>query len=303
MKKNIKCLVFIINWQQFEETKSLLISSDFNPEYFDVYIFDNEACNESRELFKTLNEKYKYYEYNKENLGFAPACNMGLNFANENNYEYVLFLNNDAAVSGHDVEVLFESVKNHKKVALASPLIMDSAEGVVTFSGAKLNEDKNIIIHTMPDEIPDNMNEHRFLLYGTALLGRVAPLIEVGGFFEPFFAYWEDFLLCTRLMDKGYACAMVKDAKVFHQNDRSNEEQTVRSKYYYYYLTRNEIIFWKNVSASYVKQVYWLFSKSFNSCILLLKKGNYEQAKAIALGFLDGLLNNMGRWKQHPKKI
>ncbi len=298
-----KCLIIIINWQQCQLTKKLLETSCFNPDIFDIFIFDNESNNISQSFFDNNKHLFSYYRNSPENLGFDTPCNIGLNFAYERGYNFILFLNNDAIITTDEAEKLLKIVQQNKNIALASPLIKDMETKMISFSGANFNNDKTIIEHIKPFEITDKLNSHQFLLYGTALLGRVLPLKKAGGFYEPFFAYWEDFLLCDRLITLGYACSIIKETSVFHKNDRSDETNTHRSQYYYYYLTRNEVIFWKKVAPSSIKPIYWLVRQSISTCIDLIKQSNYSQAKAIIIGLLDGFLGKSGRWKYHIKKI
>jgi len=301
--KKGKCLVVIINWQQCQLTKNLLETASLMPEFFDILIFDNESTKKSHDFFVTNNHLFSYYHSSAENLGFDIPCNFGLNLAYQKNYDFIFFLNNDATITNNDAVQLLTAVQKNHNIALASPLIKEQNSQEISFSGAKFNQNKTIIEHIALDEIPNDLNAHQYLLYGTALLGRVLPLIEAGGFYEPFFAYWEDFLLCDKLISLGYACSIVKSSSVFHTNDRSNETNTPRSQYYYYYLTRNEIVFWKKVSSSTsFKPIYWLIRRSASTVFTLIKQSNYSQSKAIILGLSDGILGHLGKWKHHLKK-
>ena len=297
-----RCLIIIINWQQCQLTKKLLENSRFNPEIFDILIFDNESNKITRAFFTDNKHLFTHYRCSPENLGFASPCNIGLNFAHEKGYEFIFFLNNDAIIKNNEAERLFKIVQQNKKIALASPLIKDVETGNISFSGARFNNKKNIINHIKSDEIKNDLESHRYLLYGTALFGRVLPLKEVGGFYEPFFAYWEDFLLCNDLMTSGYACSIIKEASVFHKNDRSDEIDTSRSQYYYYYLIRNEVVFWRKVTTRSIKPIYWLVRRSVCTFISLIKRSRYSQAKAVIIGLLDGFIGKSGKWKHHIQK-
>jgi len=301
-KNDHKCLIFIINWQQCEETKELLTNTCFNRDRFDIFIFDNESTTITEKFFTENKSLYDHYKNSPTNLGFATPCNIGLDFADKHGYEFIFFLNNDVIISNNDAEIVLNETIYNKNVALASPLIKDIITHNTTFSGARLVKDPPLIEHISPNELQDNINTHNYLLYGTALMGRVKLLRDIGGFYEPFFAYWEDCLLSISLIDHGYACAVIKNANVFHKNDRSGELDTPQSQYYYYYLVRNEIIFWKKVIKNPIKPIYWLIQNKYKDCIYLLKISAYTQIMAILSGLFDGLMGIHGKWNKHIRK-
>ncbi len=302
MNKSNKCLIFVINWQQCEETKNFILNSQFNKELFDVFIFDNEATKNTLEFFKKNSDLFSHYESSKINLGFAEPCNIGLNFAKKNFYEYILFINTDSIFSNKDAECLFNAVKNHKNIALASPVIKDMKDSSITYSGATFDTNKRIILHSDLNSISDSLEKHRYLLFGTAILGRINTLLEVNGFYKPFFAYWEDFLVCDKLISAGYATAIVKNSSIYHKNDRSDEIETSKSQYYYYYLTRNEVVFWRKVSSSPLKPLYWLICRSFSISLNLFLNGRKTQAKSVLVGLFHGFSGKLGKWEQQLQK-
>ena len=75
----------------------------------EVIVVDNHSAEDIASL---VNEKYKnvHYIQNRENLGFAKACNQGLGVSRG---EYVLFLNPDTVLTEGVFEKFVRFMKEH----------------------------------------------------------------------------------------------------------------------------------------------------------------------------------------------
>jgi len=59
---------------------------------------------------------------------------------------------------------------------------------------------------------------------GAAMLMRKSDFINVGGFDERFFLYWEDIDLCKRMIDAGKQVSFYPKAKMLHKGGKSSEK-------------------------------------------------------------------------------
>src|SRR5690606_33936073 len=84
-------------------------------------------------------------------------------------------------------------------------------------------------------------------LWGTAILARREMLEEVGLLDMRFFAYFEDSDLSARSSAGGWLNIMCMKAAVLHEGHRSTAN---RPPHFFYYMSRNEVLFWRKVLRS-----------------------------------------------------
>jgi GT2 family glycosyltransferase len=110
--------------------------------------------------------------------------------------------------------------------------------------------------------------------------------------------------LSCKLLKAGYQCRMVPTAFVDHINQHSDEIATFRSRYYYYYMTRNEFHFWRNMLSgiALLRALYWHWRRVRERISLLTESGHRAEMIALRHGLNDGVLGRYGRWRLHPAK-
>ena len=95
---NKKLAIILVNWNQYELTKSCIMSI-FNCSYqnFKIIVVDN--CSKDKSVSK-LNKDFPkvHFILNNSNLGFTGANNKGIEYAKSEGYEYIMLLNNDTEV-------------------------------------------------------------------------------------------------------------------------------------------------------------------------------------------------------------
>ena len=89
-----KLAIIIVNWKQYELTSKCLLSiykSKFKN--FEVLLIDNESIFKKLKNLSDNFKKLKVFQ-NESNRGFGAANNQGINYAIQNNFKYVMLLNN-----------------------------------------------------------------------------------------------------------------------------------------------------------------------------------------------------------------
>ena len=224
-----------------------------------------------------------------------------MGFAQKHGFEFVLWYNNDAHLGEGCLSRLLESLEADPQLAMVSPVLRDVETGDAHFCGARLDRSTPSLSYYALKDIekgsPDDC-----MLYGTALMARTKLAHQVGGFCEKYFIYFEDMELSTKLIDNGYKCKIVPDASVMHDNQRADESETVRSKYYFYYMTRNEVDFWRKstLGLARLKALFWHLNRSLKRIRRLRRLGHKSEAAAIWRGLTDAVKGNFGRWNHHP---
>jgi len=208
MSANPFVSIVIINWNgiRFIDKciKSILSSTYKNIE---IIVVDNGSTDGSPEYVSKKYPNVKLIK-NARNLGYARACNIGIKYAKG---DIVAILNNDVWVEASWLEPLIKMLSN-PKIGVTGPVIVDSSNKV---------QNLGYLLHPSCYPIAVSVNnQHERLeldyISGAAIIARKETLMEVGGFDEKFFAFYEDADLCFRLKTKGYDCRICKSSKIYH---------------------------------------------------------------------------------------
>ncbi|MFP5372218.1 MAG: glycosyltransferase family 2 protein, partial [Actinomycetes bacterium] len=148
---------------------------------------------------------------NDRNLGFAPACNQGASAATG---RLLLFLNNDARITGRALDVLVASLDDGRLWAVQPVMVREHEDGMLDSAGSQFTWTGFLRHNTSVP--PGSGPVPIFAAKGACLLVRADRFRQVGGFHDPFFAYFEDSDLCWRLRLAGGDVALVPGVTVFH---------------------------------------------------------------------------------------
>ncbi len=210
--------VIIVNWNGLRFLKDCL-TSVFRQDYplLEVIFVDNGSTDGSLEFVKREFPRAIVVE-NKENLGFAAGNNRGIEVSKG---EYVMTLNNDAALAPDTVRMLVTAAEiSQARVGMWAPKILsiedpgmiDSAGGLLIYPDC-LAKGRGRLER---DSGQYDRHEEVFIPSACAALYRREMLNEVGLFDEDFFAYCEDTDLGLRARLSGWATLSVPIAVVYH---------------------------------------------------------------------------------------
>ncbi len=190
----------------------------------DIIVIDN---NSSDETCKIIKEKYKNVQLveSNENLGFGKANNIGLEKALNEDYDFVLLLNQDAWVEKNTLEKLVDHSKKNTEYGIISPLHLNPHDGFL---------DSEFLRQISPQFSPDLVSD--FILkkdtdkiYNSPFICAAAWLITkkclkiVGGFNPSFFHYGEDNNYAHRVLYKGLKIGVYPHAKIYHDRRRAKD--------------------------------------------------------------------------------
>jgi GT2 family glycosyltransferase len=188
---------------------------DYPKDKMELIVVDNGSSDGSVEFISGTWPDIKIIR-NSYNTGFAVANNQGAKAATG---DYVAFLNNDTKV---DVDWLTELVRpvcgNKETVCSGSKVLsidgknLDFVGGMINFEGKGFQVDYGVA------KEKDIHNECRHLPFvnGGAMLVDKKVFLEVGGFDEDFFAYYEDVDFGWRLWVLGYKVIFAPKSIVYH---------------------------------------------------------------------------------------
>jgi len=232
---------------------------------------------------------------NSTNLGFAGGNNRGiveaLPLPGETGDAPILLLNNDAWIEENDVIRLLETLRANERVGLIGPLLFDARQRDRLLAAGSKDPARHHRSHS--PELPAGGPVHVVeCVPGTVILGRAEVFRTVGLLDEDYFFASEVADLCLRARQHGYLSAIDTRARAFHDLGRSSR---LRETLHTYYIIRNRFLLIRKFHRKWKVLFYgfWtLYSLALSMKMQL--NGNLPAARAIRLGFLDGLRGRFG---------
>ena len=291
MSHHPKVFIVILNWNGIEDTKECLDSlKKLVYDNFKVVLVDNGSTDGSVSSIKCEYPSVVLME-NRDNLGYTEGNNIGMKYALENGADYLWLLNNDTVVQEEALQEMVKSAESSKEVGLLNPYIYyhDDPE-TLQFKGSIVDWE-NYSIRKLSTDKPENgsVEGSRTALWGTALLIKREVVDAIGYLDERYFAYYEDEDYCLRALKKGFECAVVSKAKIYHKDSRSTGGYTAPMQVFL--RVRNYYFLWMD-KLSGLNKVKYFFRSVANTVSyggLLREKGLGESLDACVDGLWSGI--------------
>ena len=240
---------------------SILKSNGINPHLF---IIDNGSNDGTTEyILKNFKLNNIIFKQTGDNLGFGKANNIGLQYALDNNYQYVYLINQDAWVYPNTIANLITIHKTNPQYGIISPFQLQANEKHLDLNfGALISwghnkeifEDfyfnKKKIIYPVP-----------FIMAAHWLISREC-LIKVGGFSPTFPHYGEDGNYVNRALYHGLLIGVVPSERAIH--DRENRQDNLKKKIYLAYI--DDLYIQSNIYNAAPQNIWGMFIKSLRLC-------------------------------------
>lgn len=195
-----------------------------------------------------------------KNIGFGQANNVGINYALQHNADYVMLLNQDAAIMPDTLSLL---LKESDGISLITPIHLNG-------NGSQF--DINFQKHTLPSNknIPDNIAECR-LKKGHFIIGEVCAacwllpahiLKTIGGFNPLFFQYGEDNNYYDRLIYHHIKSFLVPSAEIHHDRQGYGDSNVYNNKK----IRRTLLLLFCDINQSFwscTKELIWHLKECF----------------------------------------
>lgn len=265
----------------------------------EILIVDNGSNGESLEIIKKLEQREKISVYYcKENLGIAAALNIGINYAIEQQVEWLLTFDQDSVIITENYALtLLETVKKDfglEKVAVIGgnyPKPFDSmfpnSERYPPCTGKISSREVNTVITSGNLLIVKEIKKSKVL------------------FNEKLFIDYVDYDFCLSLKQKGYRVIQVLDCKFEHTIGNPYFKTLNGNRIFIhnhnhirkYYLMRNSLVVHKKFSFNH-EWVLWSKKFIFSQIkyTILFERKKTKKIFAIILGFIDGKRNKLGKY-------
>tara|TARA_B100000963_G_scaffold191187_1_gene166277 strand:+ start:170 stop:1069 length:900 start_codon:yes stop_codon:yes gene_type:complete len=296
MVKNSKVAIIIVNWKQYELTKSCLFSlKKINYNDYQIILIDNESNLKELKVIKNQFDNIITFS-NERNLGFTEANNIGIKHAIKNEFEYVLLINNDTEVEKNFMNPLLDSLEKNKNLGAVQPLILNfvnrkkvwNAGGFLNkfFGYSYVNKNKELIKNNID------------WITGCCFFIKVEVIKKIGLLDESFFAYYEDVDWSIKIKNTGFDLAFINSSVIYHHGSKSSQNELSEgtlSPFVHYLNIRNHILLLrKNRDIfNFLGVLLFQFFKIISYSIYFILRLRINKLNMVYKGLIDGLNKNI----------
>jgi GT2 family glycosyltransferase len=228
---------------------------------------------------------------NKENLGFAAGCNVGMRYALARGAANVWLLNNDTVVAPNSLALLVQCLQSHSEFVGLTPQIRYFFEpntiwncgGNLTWYGSRRYRYND----AGDKEVPQSGLETITFVTGCAFLLRTTVIKKVGLLTEKFFMGEEDFDYSHRLKNAGFKIGCCFDALIYHKVSVSVRGRPSQGSLYIDFL--NRFLYMKSIWPHYKWQLWRL---GYTAYIFVLLRFRYQFKVKKILRMLQTVMHN-----------
>lgn len=287
--------IVILNWNGIDDTLDCLDSLQ-KQSYKDykIIVIDNGSTDDSRSQLDKYASRHKNTEiiYNPKNFGFTGGVNTGIEYALNDDYEYVALFNNDAVADADWLRELVNTAQDNQ---------IGASTGLLLHGDGKTIDSTGDWYSTWGLPFPRNRNdkasaapkgEFVFSASGGASLYKTAMLREIGLFDDDFFAYYEDTDISFRAQLMGWKIAYNPAAIAYHKQGETSKK--IPGFTVYQTFKNLPLLFIKNVPRRLLFSVGIRFYLAYVMMFLnAIKNGSGKQA-------IKGLIKSLALT---PKKL
>ena len=206
--------IIIVSWkvkEKLRENLQAIFASEGSID-FEVFVVDNNSEDDTVEMVKKEFQMVKLVE-NKDNLGFAKACNQGIR---ESKGDFVLLLNPDMKVMSDTFSNMIKWMQENKQASVAgSRLVSEKGETINHVRRFPTVWDQLAIILKLPHLFPGILNKYirKDFDYNKAsqvdsirggfMMIRQKTIKDVGTLDERYFVWFEEVDYCKQVKNAG----------------------------------------------------------------------------------------------------
>ena len=214
--------IVLVNWNSFELTSNTLASLQATSfQAYDCIVVDNGSEDDSAAQLEAAFPTVQLLRAGT-NKGFTGGNNMGIRWALDKGYAYILLLNNDVTVEPDFLEPLINQLNSDPSIGAIQPLIYFHHNKNLVWNAGSTYHGFLGICSTPNYQQLDPTHAFRHTpkkidwITGCAFMLRASVLAEVGVLKEGFFIYYEDVDLSFRIKKAGYRLAYEPSSVIYH---------------------------------------------------------------------------------------
>ena len=245
----------ILNYKSAQYLDSCISSIEKNISLdYEIIVVNNDS------LDLNLEKKNLQIINTHLNLGFSKGCNTGAKAASG---KILFFLNPDTELLGNNLTDYLDLLEKENIGILAPQLVLPSGEIQPWSSGRRITP-LNILINNIFCK-KNIIKEKKSSLTSVSWVSGAAMLINkdffmnINGFDEKFFMYFEDVDLCLRVKKLKKKILLLPSPEIIHYGGKSSSNKSKQKEFYYasqdYYIKKN----FGSIQAFIIKTIRELF--------------------------------------------
>lgn len=251
-----KISIIILNYNTTYEVNKLLTSINkyLDRDIFEIIVVDNNSPDREIEKLAVAFANVKFI-FRDKNDGFGAGNNVGVNLASG---KYLLMLNPDTELIDDSVIKLYDYIRDNENCGILSGVFVDK-KGEILYCFNDFPSYSWEIYHllgfgyvnkikrlTSRPEIHENKAFQVDWFHGAFLFLRKKDFLDVGGFNEDYFMYYEDVELCYKIMKiQGKKNICLPDVRIIHLT-QSTIENEATDNIYAFHINRGKILMFNN---------------------------------------------------------
>ena len=292
--------VILVNWKKYNLTSNCIDSlNKSNYKNFKIILVDNEYSEKSLIDLRNKHKELIVFK-EKNNLGFAGGNNIGIRYALENDYDYIMLLNNDTEVKENFILPLVERIERDHSLGAVQPLILNfSNKSIIWNAGGKLNKFLGITSTRLNNKLNSSIvfDDYTDWISGCCILIKSEILTKVGLLDEKFFNYYEDVDWSLRMKNLGYDLGFVKESIIYHHGSSSSKnkktkEGVISSKIHYFNIRNHILLLKKHKNLfNFFGIVFFQIIKTTSYIFYFLIRFRFNKLTMVLKGLKHGLNN------------
>lgn len=237
--QNSKIATIVVNYNGLSDTIDCIKSVQKSKYTCHIVVVDNASVGTDAEILRSIYPNITVIA-SKINGGFSYGNNLGIKWAIEHDYDFVLLLNNDTVIDENMISLLHEHAD---EVTITVPsMFYYSKPYLLWYGGGYVDKRTGNAKHKRINKIVDvdfMEPEDCTFATGCCMLLSTGVIKKIGMLEENFFMYCEDTEFCIRAIKNGIRIQYIPWAKLWHKV--SSSTGGCDSPFSTYYMTRNRL--------------------------------------------------------------
>jgi len=255
---------------------------------WEVHIFQETTASGFQNILPVMFGREEIYILQLDkNVGYTKGNNIGIKWFQKSGADAVLILNNDTWVTSEAIFRMEETIKKSSAIGIVGCKIMNyNDDGFQYQGGGNLSYWLGVHYLRRFKGHPKGDVKVNFVP-GCAMLIRMSVLNALGGFRDDFFAYTDDIEFCHRVRQAGWTLMLNLDTFIRHKLSQATGGR--RTALYYYFVTRNTLIFIiENLRGlqQLVALIMFIFARLLQM-ILWTSSRHWGRIKGVIMGVID----------------
>jgi GT2 family glycosyltransferase len=287
--------IIIVNWNSGIQLKACIdsIIKFGGSDVTNTIVVDNGSIDGSEKLVENVQNVTLILA--NQNLGFGKACNLGVESSHS---EYLLFLNPDAELLAGTLSGVINFIEDptNKDIGICGVQLIDGA-GKITRSCARFPSTSAFVVHSIGldwiirpvgsfmaewDHLNNRKVDH---VIGAFFFIRRELFIQLDGFDERFFLYFEDLDFSYRAHQIGWNSFYLAEAQALHVGGGTSNQ--IKARRLFYSLRSRILYAFKHFSTISALIVLFttLFIEPLSRSVLALGRNSWQNIKETWIGY------------------